>query len=102
MVNIKRGGKREGAGRPVKDPVITIKISRQVSDILDVYVEGTGLSKREIADNILFMSLQGYDSTDFIYCPKCRMPVLYKPIVSVECECDCECKRCSHKFTVEI
>lgn len=97
MKKTKRGGKREGSGRPVKDPVITIKISRQVSDILDVYVKGTGLSKREIADNVL-MGLQGYDSADFIYCPKCSMPVLYKPIAYSECEC----KRCSHKFTIEL
>lgn len=97
--NNKRGGVREGAGRPKKELTVPtgLRITEQSFSLLKKASKGTGLSRNELADLIICNGLIGQDG-DFVYCPDCCVQNVYLPIVSVNGVMSIKCPVCGHEY----
>ena len=94
-----RGGKRPNSGVKqirVKELRVTLKMSQQSSDLLTRYSKGVGVSRSDLLDALIVMSLNE-DNRDIIHCPKCHEPVAYSPIIPLSGETEFTCK-CGYTF----
>lgn len=94
-----RGGKRPNSGVKqlrVKELRVTLKMSQQSSDLLTHYSKGVGVSRSDLLDALIVMSLNE-DNRDIIHCPKCHEPVAYSPMIPATGETEFKCK-CGHTF----
>lgn len=94
-----RGGKRPNSGVKqirVKELRVTLKMSQQSSDLLTRYSKGVGVSRSDLLDALIVMSLNK-DNRDIIHCPKCHEPVAYSPIIPLSGETEFTCK-CGYTF----
>lgn len=99
----KRGGKREGAGRPTpenpKKHTLSLLVTTRVDEALKEYA-GTAMSRNDLVNNVLFYYLsQG--NNDFVHCPVCGKPVAFIPTVQAEGTVTFQC-RCGHEFLKDI
>ena len=88
----KRGGKRQGAGRPsLKKIKNLVSLSEQANSYLEHYSKELGLNKSDIVNKLCILYLDTTNK-DIIHCPKCRKPLAWEPLLQVvECEIECAC-----------
>lgn len=95
----KRGGKREGAGRPsvckCKTP-LNLTISAKTKDILSEISECLGKSRSDLID--WFVSNELYKSKTIVKCPVCGKPLLW--LKSLPKSDKVRCKICDTEFDV--
>ncbi|MDR3286949.1 MAG: hypothetical protein LBT27_05860 [Prevotellaceae bacterium] len=78
-----------------------VEISEQVLSYINKYSEGTGINRDELINLLLFSDLSS-ENSDFVYCPVCKNPTAYIPVISVQGEISFECKKCGYGFKKEI
>ena len=95
----KRGGKREGAGRPsvCKGKTrLNFTISGKTREVLDEYSECLGKSRSDLID--WFMSSELCKSKSIVKCPVCGKPLLW--LKSLPKSDKVKCKICDTEFDV--
>lgn len=95
----KRGGKREGAGRPSvckgKTP-LNLTISSKTKEVLNEYSECLGKSRSDLIDWFVYNELQ--KSKTIVKCPVCGKPLLW--LKSLPKSDNVKCKICDSEFDV--